>query len=371
MGEQASTRDRVAAAAEQSATPFSNSIRLSGRQWLIVGLFAAVLVVFAPRLWMQLEPFPLEPDYRMPPDLGNDYWLYERYAGIAAEHYDTLVLGDSFVWGEYVTGQETLSHYLNALAGQERYANVGLDGVHPLALLGLIEHYGGGVAHKKVLLQCNPLWMSSRRADLQDNKATDFNHPRLVPQFVPRIPSYQEEISTRIGIVVEQRIPFNGWTTHLQQAYYDRTDIPSWTLDHPYDNPLQPLARGLPSLDNARRHLPQPWYQSGISKQDYPWVDLETSLQWHAFQRVIQVLQQRGNQLFVLVGPFNEHLLNTKSRQRYQTVKATIAAWLHTQQIAHAVPAPLESAQYGDASHPLAQGYAVLARQLLQAEWKW
>jgi hypothetical protein len=306
----------------------------------------------------------------MPHDLSNDYWLYQRFVELAAQHYDTLLVGDSVVWGEYVTGQETLSHYLNVLAGQERYANLGLDGAHPLALQGLIEHYAGSIAHKNVLLQCNPLWMSSRRADLQDDRASDFNHPRLVPQFVPKLPGYKEEISTRIGTVIEQHIPFSGWTTHLQQAYYDRADVPSWTLEHPYDNPLRPLARKLPHADNTRRHRPQPWYQSGIAKQDYPWVDLESSLQWHAFQRVVQILQQRDNRLFVLVGPFNEHLLNPKSSERYQTVKATVADWLQSRQIAHAVPAPLESKQYGDASHPLAEGYAVLARQLLQAERK-
>jgi hypothetical protein len=359
MGEQDSKKpeDRV---------PFSNGIRLTGRQWLGVGLFMVLLVVAAPVLWQQLEPFALEPDYRMPHDLSNDYWLFARYAGLAAQQYDTLLLGDSVIWGEYVTRQETLAHYLNEQAGQQRYANLGLDGAHPLALSGLITHYARAVSGKNVLLQCNPLWLSSLRADLQDDRATAFNHPRLVPQFVPRIPSYQEEISPRIGIVVEQRLPFSRWTNHLQQAYYDRTDLPSWTLDHPYDNPLKPLARGLPPVEEVRRHLSQPWYESGITRQDYPWVDLDTSLQWHAFQRVVQLLQQRGNRVFVLVGPFNEHLLNPQSRQRYQQVKATIAAWLQAQQVPHVLPPPLPSEQYGDASHPLAAGYALLARQLLE-----
>ena len=73
MGEKATTMARIKASAEQGTTPFSNSIRLSGRQWLMVGLFAALLVVFAPGLWKHLEPFPLEPDPRMPHDLSNDY----------------------------------------------------------------------------------------------------------------------------------------------------------------------------------------------------------------------------------------------------------------------------------------------------------
>jgi hypothetical protein len=351
---------------QDHGSAFSNGVRLSGREWLGVGLFTAVLVLFAPAAWRQVEPFPLEPDSRMPHDLSNDYWLYARYAGLAAERYEILLLGDSVIWGEYVTRQGTLSHHLNARLGREQCANLGLDGAHPLALAGLLEHYSGGVAGKGVVLQCNPLWLSSPRADLQDDKATEFNHPRLVPQFVPRIPSYQEEVSPRIGVAVEERVPFSSWTNHLQQAYYDRSDLPSWTLEHPYENPLQPLARGLPPADDTLRHESRPWYASGIGLQDYPWVDPETSLQWRAFRRAVEVLRHRGNRVFALVGPFNEHLLTPESRRRYRQVQATIAAWLEAQAIPHALPLPLASELYGDASHPLADGYARLADQLLK-----
>jgi len=363
MGEPDSSRaDQPAPEPEEIA--FSNGIRLTGRQWLGLGLFGFLLIVVAPSLWHHAEKFALEPDYRIPHDLSNDYWLYERFAGLAAGHDDTLLIGDSVVWGEYVTRQETLSHYLNELAGQERFANLGMDGAHPLALGGLVEFYAGGVSDKSILLQCNPLWMSSRRADLQDDKATEFNHPRLVPQFAPSVPAYKAEISPRLGVLVERRLPLSAWATHLQQAYYDRTDIPGWTLEHPYDNPLKPLARGLPPSDNSRRHEPRPWYKSGITRQDYPWVDLKTSLQWRAFRGVVEIMQQRGNRVFVLVGPFNEHMLTPESRERYQQVKATIATWLREQHVPHAVPPPLPSEQYGDASHPLAAGYKQLAEQL-------
>ncbi len=104
------------------------------------------------------------------------------------------------------------------------------------------------------MLQCNPLWLSSPRHDLQTDEEFQFNHPRLVPQFSPWIPCYKEAISPRIGIVVEQHVPFLSWTNHLQQAYFDRMDIPSWTLEHPYENPFKPLERGLPPSDN----LPAP-----------------------------------------------------------------------------------------------------------------
>ena len=176
MGEPDSSRaDRPSA--EPDAIALSNGIRLTGRQWLGLGLFAVVILVFAPSLWRRTEKFALEPDYRIPHDLSNDYWLYERFAGLAADHYDTLLIGDSVVWGEYVNRQETLAHYLNELAGQERYANLGLDGAHPLALGGLIEFYAESVSGKNVLLQCNPLWMSSRRADLQDDRGERVQPP--------------------------------------------------------------------------------------------------------------------------------------------------------------------------------------------------
>jgi hypothetical protein len=366
VGEPQAMRDETQALPADE-TVLSNSFRLSIGQWLVVGLFSMLVVVVAPRLWKQVESFPLEPDYRIPHELANDYWLYERFAGMAADHYDMVLLGDSVIWGEYVTRDQTLSHYLNKFAGKERFANLGLDGAHPLALAGLVEHYAKAVKDKNVLLQCNPLWMSSLRADLQDDKATEFNHPRLVPQFVPRLPSYKEENSPRIGVLVEQRVTFSGWTNHLQQAYFDRTDLPGWTLEHPYANPLAPLLRGLPPLNNSLRHPPRPWYKNGISPQDYPWVELDKSLQWQAFQRLVDVLQRRGNRLCVLVGPFNEHLLTPSSREQYQHIKDTITKWLETRRIRHVAPSALPSALYGDASHPLAGGYEMLARELVKS----
>jgi hypothetical protein len=373
---------------EPEATEFSNAVRLTLREWLVVGLFTAALVFLAPPLWKQVEPLDPSLDERMPHDLSNDYWLYSRYAEVAAERCDTVLIGDSVIWGEYVRPGETLSHYLNELGGRRLCANLGLDGAHPLALAGLVEYYARSVRDRDVILECNPLWLTSPRRDLQDPDATDFNHPRLVPQFVrlervwpvPQlfrllfrlrlrlvsgIPSYHADWSTRIGVVVGRHLPVSGWANHLQQTYYEGSDIPSWTLDHPYDDPVKPVTRGLPPPDNSLRHLPQPWYKSGIGQQDFPWVDLETSLQWQGFRRAVKVLQERGNRVFVLVGPFNEHLLTPASLQRYRQVKATITAWLAAEGVPHAAPAPLRSELYGDASHPLAGGYEELARQLL------
>jgi hypothetical protein len=342
----------------------SNGIRLTAKEWLGLGLFSIVLLIFTPWLWRHVEKFALEPDYRIPHELSNDYWLFQWYAGLAADRYDTLLVGDSVIWGEYTTRDETLAHYLNELAGQERFANLGLDGAHPLALGGLVEFYAESISSENVLLHCNLLWMSSRRTDLQDDRTDDFNHPRLVPQFAPSIPAYKAEISPRLGVLVERWLPSSTWASHLQQSRYERAAIPAWTLEHPYANPITPLLRGLPPSNEARRHPPQPWYKRDASKQDHPWIDLDTSLQWQAFRSVVELLKKRGNRVFVLVGPFNEHMLTPASLARYQRVKSGITAWLEAQKVPHLVPPPLPSAQYGDASHPLAEGYAELASRL-------
>lgn len=343
---------------------FSNAVRLSLREWLLVGLFAVAMVLFAPAAWQCAEQPPLEPDERMPYDLSSDYWLYDRYVRTAAERYPTVCVGDSVVWGQYVRRGQTLSHYLNELAGAERFANLGLDGAHPMALAGLLEHYGKGIAGKNVLVQCNLLWLSSPRHDLQVTEEFQFNHPRLVPQFVPRLPCYKEEISPRIGIAIEQRVPFCSWANHLQQAYFDRMAVPAWTLEHPTENPLTPLVHGLPPADDVLHHEPISWTKRGIKPQDFAWVDPETSLQRAAFERGLRILRNRGNRVLVLLGPFNEHLLTPKNRPRYAELRQAMLAWLQAQEVAVIAPAALPSAEYADASHPLSAGYARLAKEL-------
>jgi len=69
--------------------------------------------------------------------------------------------------------------------------------------------------------------------------------------------------------------------------------------------------------------------------------------------------------VFVLVGPFNEHTLDEASAEVYAKIKEQIGAWLRENGVPHLVAEPLPSALYADTSHPLAEGYALLARQLL------
>lgn len=348
----------------------SNAFRLTGRQWSGVGLFAAALYMLTPVAWQRVEKLETGPDFRIPFELNSDYWLWSRVAARQVAAHDTLVIGDSVVWGVYVRPAETLSHYLNALEGSDRYANLGVNGKQPVALAGLLEHYGSAVRGKRILLHCNPLWMSSPKYDLREkDDSGNFSDWELAPQFSQRIPSDPDTVSTRIGRVIDRNTPMHAWTNHLQYVYFGEGEIPRtiprWTLDHPYENPLSAVTFRLPPPSDELRKEPISWSTRGITKQNYPWVDLAGSIQWRSFQKLIEILERRGNTVMVIVGPFNEHLLTEASRVKYEELKSGIETWLRERRIPYVAPAPLPSDQYGDASHPLSAGYALLAKELV------
>ncbi len=348
----------------------SNDVRLTGRQWIIAASVLVAALGLLPVLWERVETLEHCPDYRIHYRLSEDYRLFERLCRRARAQGRTLVLGDSVIWGHYVPQDRTLPAALNAVAGGQRFANLGVDGIHPAALAGLIEHYGDDISRAKVLLHCNLLWMSSKRHDLQTVKEFSFNHPRLVPQFSPAIPCYRETVSNRLAVVIERRLELHAWARHLRLAYFGGRDIPAWTVEHPYDNPLGEITLEVPSGRAAASPKSQavPWMQRDIPKLDAPWVPLAESFQWRCFQRTVELLLQRRNELFVVVGPFNEHMLTDESLDRHRRRKDEAVAWLHRRKVPHWTPAVLHSENYADASHPLSRGYMMLARGLYESE---
>ncbi len=355
-----------AAASGADPSRAASEMRLSPRQCCAALAIVAVLVYVIPQAWQRIEPLQVGAGYRIPYRLGNDYWHYERICRAAVGGNQTLLIGDSVIWGHYVSTRGTLSHYLNEQAGGERFVNLGVDGVHPAALAGLVEHYGGAIRGRRVIVNCNLLWISSPRHDLSTDKEATFNHPTLVPQFSPWISCYRASLSQRVGAVVGRRLPFLGWADHLRIAYFDSEDLVTWTLQRPYSNPLRALTAALPSPAEPPSPPPdaRPWSAKGITPFAPQWVPLDESVQWRFFQRTVQLLRDRGNQVFVLVGPFNEHLLTETGLRGYAERKDQVARWLAEQRIPHYVPPPLESDLYADASHPTAAGYAALARLL-------
>jgi len=345
----------------------SHYVRLSGRQWLITAAALLALVALGPLVWNRIEAFNPTVDYRVPYELSSDYWLYHRYCHRVCEQGKILVVGDSVVWGHYVEPDQTLSHYLNELSGNDKFANLGADGTHPAALQGLLRYYGRDISGRTVLIQLNPLWMSSSKHDLQTTKEFRFNHAELVPQFTPKIPCYKAPLSARIRIAIRREIPFANWTSHMRAAYFQNLDLAAWTIEHPYDCPVIAMTRKLPEPRAPEKPPRASSAQREPRKQDMAWVDLDSSLQWQFFRRAVQLLQERGNAVFVLVGPFNEHMLTDENKVTYGRLKDGIEAWMQANHVPCLVPVALPIECYVDASHPPAEGYALLAKMLMES----
>jgi hypothetical protein len=285
------------------------------------------------------------------------------------------------VWGEYVLPEGTLSHFLSQEASDpEAFVNAGVNGMFPLAQEGLVRYYGRALHRQRTLLHCNLLWLSSPQADLQSAKEESFNHARLVPQFYPRIPCYRAEANERLSAVVARHVGLVSWLGHVQSAYFGGRSILSWTLlddggeppryPNACRNPWSQIAMTVPTAPaedpqrgpKSDRH--RPWSAHGGGPTSFDWVKLETSLQWGAFQRLVRLLRARDNQVLVVVGPFNEHMLTADSRAAYLELRAGVIAWLKANAVPTVVPALLPSELYADASHPLTDGYARLAHAL-------
>ncbi|MHC1766479.1 MAG: hypothetical protein AB9869_19615 [Verrucomicrobiia bacterium] len=377
-----------------STVPFGvNEMRLGARHWLLVCVIVTLVAFLTPRIWKRLERFETGPDYRIPYDLSKDYWLYERRLEQVSRPDTVFVLGDSVIWGEYVGPDGTLSHFLTAEAGAQRndrsgstaaatteFVNAGVNGLFPLALEGLTRYYGGPMAHRKVLLQCNLLWLSSPKADLQVTKEERFNHSRLVPQFTPRIPCYKADANERLNAVVQRNVGFVAWVGHLQNCYFAQKNILSWTLEedsgdpparpNAYKNPFAQITLAVPpapkedperGLESLRHRA---WSANEARPVHFDWVNLDTSLQWAAFQRLVRLLSNRGADVLVVLGPFNEHMVAEESRPAFQEIRKGITDWLARNRVHRIVPETLPSDLYADASHPLTEGYALLAKRL-------
>ena len=131
-------------------------------------------------------------------------------------------------------------------------------------------------------------------------------------------------------------------------------------------NPLEAVTFQLPASDNYDKSRRTDPLGKSIAKDAPQWGDLQTSLQWSFFRRSVELLKQRGNRIFVLVGPFNEHMLKAESIDTYRKMKSEIQTWLRHKNVAYYMPPALPSEFYRDASHPLGRGYAILAKQLFE-----
>ncbi|MDD2707861.1 MAG: hypothetical protein PHV34_07600 [Verrucomicrobiae bacterium] len=348
--------------------PFASNVeRLTLKQWLWVVFFMAVIGWGVPFLWPTCERFCPPSDYRLSYELSNDYWMFKQWCDEAVKRYPCVLIGDSVIWGQYVKKEETLSHALNRAAGRELFANLGVDGLHPAAIYGLIKYHGTSLRNRQVIINFNPLWYTSARLDLQGNEEARFNHPGLVPQFFSKPACYRAEFTERIRNVMSRQVSFLTWLNHVNMVYFDNVGFFQWTMDHPYRLSFKGRAEGPHFKDDKPHGAPKTWEEQGIGKQDFEWVDLRGSVQWRFFRRALQLLTGRGNQVFVLVGPFNPYLLSKTSQEKHKQLRAEVEGYLKEHHVEHWVVPDLPSAEFADASHPLSLGYERMANELAGA----
>ncbi len=337
------------------------TLRLTARQWMAVAAAFVLILGVGSRVLTRPSAFE-RADYRMGSAQAEDYWLFAQYSRWAVEHADCLVVGDSAIRGYYVADDQTLSHYLNSGVEGVRFANLGVDGLHPAAMAGLLRHYGKAIRRRPVLLHLNPLWMSSPQQDLQTQKETSFHHARLTPQAFGSLACYRASFNERTSAVMARYIGPMSFASHVKISRYGGLDLARWTLEHPYACPL----RGQQSSDRPiEPEQGKAWHEMGMTRRDVPFVDIASSVQWRFFKEAVSLLRARGNTLFVVVGPFNEHMLEGESVARCAGMKEAFVRWLEAEGIAFHVAQVLPSDLYRDASHPLAGGYELMTSRLL------
>ncbi len=344
------------------------ALDLSLREWLVVALLLTLLLAIAPSIPFRPKSPVVERDYRIPYALSRRYELYRRYTTLAAAQFPTLIVGDSVVWGQCAARDQTLSHYLNELTKQPRFANAGLDGMHPVALAELLEYHAPALTGKHILLHFDPLWLI-HEDDVSDlNKAKLFNRPDLVPRLAAHFKGpFKEAVAVSWSHLLRSS-PLQGWGERMSDT---RVDFLAWSLDHPYESPLKAISATLPPSEDSHHQRLIPWSEHASEHLKGSWGDPDVYPVWTAFERLLSLLQDRGNRILVLLGPMNEHMMAPAMREQYQALKLKLAGKVKAKGVRCFVASLLPSRQYADICHPLKDGYEALARELLQKESVW
>ncbi len=346
----------------------SNAVRLSPCQWLVTGMVLAVIIFVFPKIWAKIERFDTHENFRLSTELRDDYWLFSKWAQKAADQYPILFLGDSVIWGAYSGNDGTLPVYLNEQLGRAQFANLAMDGLHPVAMAGLLEYYGSAIRNKKVILHFNPLWLSSSRHDLSSEKEFPIHQPRLIPQWYPRIESYRESFDNRLGISIQRYLPYPNLIGHLRFINLEATGFGKWIVEHPYRCPFENLSLKIDAESNQITGDPNNWRVHNLVPRDFQWLGRDDSFQWKFFVKTVKILRSRDNEVLVMVGPFNPYMMTPASSLRYKKMYTDIISWLSTNQVDYYAVPDMDSDYYADASHPTEEGYKWISRQMLSDE---
>lgn len=300
-------------------------------------------------------------NYRIPYSLGEDYFLYSRYSDYVSKSDSIPVIGDSVIWGHYTNQEDTLTAELNRLSGSNRFLNLGLDGIHPAAMNGLIDIYATGLKNRKIIVGVNLLWMSSPRHDLSGPVNSEINHRVLLAQFHPAIPSYQPSTEEKLSAVLTRTVPFFSWIDHLRLTRFAGKSFYLWTMDNPGADIADYFTH---KADEFR--IPAGMLPEKMQEQDIEWTATDKSLQWMFMIDTLLSLKEKGNEVAALITPFNTHMMTEKSRKAYYSILAEMEWILREKGITPILPPEPDKKYFADSSHPNAEGYRILAEDMMK-----
>ena len=361
------------------AIPFGgNYLRLSPKELAVV-LPLTLIVVFwiMPAIYRAWEKWDFGDNFRLSYNLRDDYWSYQQWCDYACQNYPVVFIGDSVIWGMYTDNEHTLPAHYNRLKEENIAANLGIDGLHPVALENLVRDFGGAIKDKKVYLYFNALWMNDPKFDLSAMPQKDESgeletisvmHPRLAPQFDSTLYCYNEPLKKRIANTMERNIPFFSLANHLRSVWFSNQTYPEWMLDNPDRMPWAAVERKVNAIETEHINRDTPWNKPRPFKVSYDWVMPYQSRQWEAFINTWKILKERGNEVVILLGAFNTHLLDDDSLSDYEDMMDYIMDDLDELDAEYIVMEELPSECYADASHPLDPGYEIMAEQIIDEE---
>ena len=299
-------------------------------------------------------------NYRIPYSLGEDYFLYEKYMQAVAASGRIAVIGDSVIWGHYTDSSGSLTAHLNADSGTERFANMGIDGIHPAALYGLIDNYCASLKNTRVIIGINLLWMSSPKHDLSGETNSSINHRALLDQVPGKIPAYSPLFEERFTLLVRREIPLFMWIDHMRASRFADRNVYRWTMANPYAKPGEYFEHGAEAFTP-----PDPVHPDRMTGRDMDWVQPGNSLQWRYMLASIRRLKEQGNNVTAVITPFNAFMLTEKSRIERDMIISIIQTGLAAEGIKSFSPVLDKAEYYADLSHPVAAGYGIIASWLM------
>jgi hypothetical protein len=352
---------------DREQAPERPALELTPREWVLAALLVAAALAAAVQLPLRKGAPAVDQNYRIPYALSTRYDLYRRFTTLAVGQYPTLIVGDSVVWGQCARRNETLAYHLNLLAREPRFVNAGLDGMHPVALAELLYYYTPAVVNTRVIVQFDPIWLMLHDAS-ERKQALLANRSDLIPRLATHFTGLLPEAATRSWSRLLRSGPVKTWSDGLADA---RLDFLAWSLDHPYESPLRAISSALPPSEDSHPQKLTPWIGGPEGQVSSRWAELANDEQWKAFIRLLTQLRSRGNDVLVLLGPMNEHMMTPETLASYLPLKARIAEEFRAMGFPCFVPSVLPSDQYSDICHPLGPGYAGLAREMLEKESGW